>query len=632
MSSPFAACSQITLHLSDALRELSRVAAPLQLEPLEGREWFEVLTRKLLPQLDGEPFLVAAVVGGTNIGKSVVFNHVAGCRASATSPLASGTKHPVCLVPEGFQDRHDLSRIFEGFELQEWSTADAALDTHETHQLYWRTSNALPGNLLVLDTPDIDSDAPVNWLRADRIRHCADILIAVLTQQKYNDAAVKQFFRKAAAEDKAVLVIFNQCLLPEDEQYWPMWLNTFTRETGVEPDLVYVSPNDRRAAEENRLPFSPRTWPVLPGTVSAEPATTETRNLGADLAGLHFSAIKLRTLRGSLSNLVSPDGVPSYLGEIRTASTAFQSAAELMSAHKLAQIDNWPLPPTPLLVSQIREWWRSHREGWTRTVHDIYGTVGETVLFPFRWVTKRITGDTPDPLEVYRQQEWNVILQTVNQLYDELGRLGELGNELLRPRLERLLAGSARSDLVTLLQREHQAARLGEEFSTVVNQQMQLFAKESPSAFSVLRRLDSIAAAARPMTSVAIFALAAGPVGHAVLAPLTDVAAQSLAIHIVGDVAGGTGAVVVGEAALAQTAGGIRQVEARLRSLHAACTAQRVAWFTRLLRKHLLGDLQAELEAGANIPHSMAFRTVEASTQDLRQQVVETLRGAPPGR
>ena len=34
----------------------------------------------------------------------------------------------------------------------------------------------------------------------DDARICADVLIAVLTQQKYNDAAVKDFFRKAAAE------------------------------------------------------------------------------------------------------------------------------------------------------------------------------------------------------------------------------------------------------------------------------------------------------------------------------------------------------------------------------------------------------------------------------------------------
>ena len=110
----------------------------------------------------------------------------------------------------------------------------------ETDYLFWQSSEKTAENLLVLDTPDIDSDAKVNWLRADKIRRCADVLIAVLTQQKYNDAAVKQFFRKAAHEDKAVIVVFNQCQLPDDENYWPLWMQTFCRETGVHPEYIYI--------------------------------------------------------------------------------------------------------------------------------------------------------------------------------------------------------------------------------------------------------------------------------------------------------------------------------------------------------------------------------------------------------
>ncbi|MGV2333591.1 MAG UNVERIFIED_CONTAM: hypothetical protein LVR18_05525 [Planctomycetaceae bacterium] len=65
--------------------------------------------------------------------------------------------------------------------------------------MFWRPAAELPDWLLVLDTPDIDSDARVNWQRADAVRRSADVLIAVLTQQKYNDAAVKEFFRRGAA-------------------------------------------------------------------------------------------------------------------------------------------------------------------------------------------------------------------------------------------------------------------------------------------------------------------------------------------------------------------------------------------------------------------------------------------------
>ena len=107
----------------------------------------------------------------------------------------------------------------------------------------------MPPRLLLLDAPDVDSDAPVNWQRARAIRQAADVLVAVLTQQKYNDAAVKQFFREAARADKPIIVVFNQCDLEADREYWPLWLATFCEETGAGRSWFTSLPYDRRAAE-----------------------------------------------------------------------------------------------------------------------------------------------------------------------------------------------------------------------------------------------------------------------------------------------------------------------------------------------------------------------------------------------
>ncbi|MSR57021.1 MAG: hypothetical protein EXS05_05045 [Planctomycetaceae bacterium] len=613
----FAACAEQTRRLADALGELDKAGKLLQLPPLAGREWFELLQRKLLPQLVDDPFLVAAVVGGTNIGKSVIFNHLAGCQASAVSPLASGTKHPVCLVPRGFESRHNLSDIFTGFELVPWTLAQSPLENLATHQLFWKTADELPPNLLVLDTPDIDSDAEVNWLRADCIRHCADVLIAVLTQQKYNDAAVKQFFRNAAAEDKAVIVVFNQCLLPDDEQHWPKWLDTFSRGTGIEPELVYLAPNDRRAAESNQLPFYPRRWPAPDdGEVSETP-----RDLRADLAGLHFVDVKLRTLRGSLRHVLSPEhGAPAYLDEVRRRSAAFGDAAHLLSMQHLARVDNWPVAPPRLLVDEIRRWWRSQRHGFTKTIHDVYGTVGEGVLWPFRWAHRKIAGAPADPGETYRHAERDVMLTALDALYAELRRLSQLGNDLLRPRLEALMAGASRTVLLERLRSEHASVDFETELQSVVNSQMVAFRDESPGAFGLLRKLDSIAAVARPMTSVVLF-VAAGPVGHAFTPAVTDAAAQSVAFHILGDIAGGTGAVVMGETAISGTAGGLRLLEARFRQLQGAVTARRVKWFAEFLRRNILGSLHVELHAAADLPRSPAFAAVDDCLSRLAEQV-----------
>ena len=135
------------------------------------------------------------------------------------------------------------------------------LEESEEDRLFWRVGAHVPPRLLLIDAPDVDSDAVVNWRRARAIRESADVLISVLTQQKYNDAAVKQFFREAAEADKPVIVIFNQCDLKADRDYWPQWLTTFCAETGASPELVYVAPTiGRRPSRAAIAGLLGRSW------------------------------------------------------------------------------------------------------------------------------------------------------------------------------------------------------------------------------------------------------------------------------------------------------------------------------------------------------------------------------------
>ena len=621
MATSLSDCASKVQRLHAAVVELERSCGVLQVDSLRGREWFELLTQKLLPQLKDDAFLVVAVVGGTNIGKSVIFNHIAGCRASSTSPLASGTKHPVCLVPPGFVERHDLSAVFPCFQLAEWVSAEAAIEDLPDDRLYWRVSPQTPDNLLVLDTPDIDSDAKVNWRRADNIRLCADVLIAVLTQQKYNDAAVKQFFRKAALEDKAVIVVFNQCELPEDDQYWPLWLDTFCRETGIAPEFVYVAPADRQAAEGNCLSFFERD---IANSSSSEPrdeATNqpdESRNLAADLARLHFSEIKLRSLSGALQHLADPaHGLPTYLAEVRHRSGEFRAAAELLGAHHLADIDHWPLIPSKVMVTHLRSWWQSQREGWSARVHGFYNSLGSGLAWPIRFVRKAIQGEAVPPLERYRETEWNTILDTIDSVYSKLKWFSEAGNEQLRPRLQRLLGGDSRSTLLKDLHEAHATVDLEEELRLLVASEMSRFRDESPQHFSFFKRLDSLGAAARPATSIVLFLGGLGPLGDAAAQFVANSAMQSM-IHVAGDVAGGTIVAAVGETAISGTASsGSGYLEAKFRNLHTAFAARRAGWLAEMLERHLLGALPEELRTAAAVPETASFQQAEESLRLL---------------
>ena len=609
-------CSATVRNLLPALIKLEQSANLLQPSPLAGREWFELLRQKLIPQLGEQAFLVVAVVGGTNIGKSVIFNHLAGLRASATSPLASGTKHATCLVPAGFREQHDLKSVFPDFELHEWSDAALALEESPSHRLFWRVAKELPPSLLVLDTPDIDSDARVNWLRADAVRRSADVLIAVLTQQKYNDAAVKEFFRKAGDEDKAVLVIFNQCLLPEDEPYWPVWLETFCRETHITPDAIYITPNDRRAAEDLRLPFFERHVPS-PNTAPPEPDNTP-RDLAADLAKLRFREIRMRTLLGSLHELTHQQrGIPAYLRELRSASEDLGRTATRLTSDSVVQVRNWPAPANSQLVAEIREWWKGHQEGWARTINSAYSAVGSGILWPIRAARRALQGEPVPPMEEYRSREWLAVLGVVEELFDKLQWMADSGNEIIRPRIEAVLKGEARSRLLSLLKQKHDTLDFEEELRVVVDQEMKTLQKTKPDLFGMYRQLSNVSAVVRPMTSVVLFSLGFGPAGE-IVAPFLGHAAASAVVHVFADVAGGATAAIAGEAVVSNAAGsGAGMLQAWFHRLHSSFTARRAGWLTNVVHKELLGRLPEELQEVAELSESAVFVEVRNCVSQL---------------
>ncbi len=594
----------------------------------EEAEWYASLTRKLLPQVAGQPYLVAAVVGGTNIGKSAVFNHLAGERVAASSARASHTKHPTCLVPEGFADAARLAAIFPGFEIQHWREAGEAAGESDADRLYWKGSARLPTNLLLLDTPDIDSDAKINWRRADAIRHASDLLIAVLTMQKYNDAAVKQFFREAAREDKVVLVVFNLVELPYDEEFWPEWLATFERETGVHPQLVFVAPRDRAATEELRLPFTLRRGTLAgAGEVTAADVSTvgaaggSADELRRAITERHFEAIKLQTLRGAIARLCDErDGAEAWIDRLTARSSQFAEAARQLSSEQLARDEHWPAAPAGELVRGVREWWAGERQGWTRTLHGVYGTVGETLLSPFRWGWERVAGPTAPPWDEYRSRERAHVVEIVGRVYDQLSRLARLGNDVLRPRLETILGGASRESLLMALEAEQQSVDFEMIVREIVAERMIALRQEQQALFAFLRNLDKAAAVARPALSVGLLVVGLGPVGGAVSSVVPDVLAQSLAVQATSEALATAGTVAVGEAGI-EAGTGWGQYRLWFAELQAAFVRKRMQWLGGHLDQLLLGDLVRDLRRQGDLAKSAEVREARVILSGLRSAV-----------
>jgi hypothetical protein len=697
--SSFATYAAGIAQLTRAIQTLSVSAAGLGVESPQGREWYDLLARKLLPQLQGPPLLIVAIVGGTNIGKSVIFNHLAGETASASTPLAAGTKHPVCLVPPGCDDPQLLAQLFKDFELHAWQSPDDPLDDSSRDRIYWRLGAKAPPRLVLVDAPDVDSDATVNWQRARAIRQTADVLIALLTQQKYNDAAVKQFFRAAVEADKPIIIIFNFCDLVADRDYWPQWLARFCAETGAQPELIYVVPYDRSAAGELRLPFYRLNSPLPPAVLSrmgegqgvraCPPAaadgmgdcatgaplppgaadgmgdgatgaplppraadgigesdkvsplplavlsgkgegqgvreseashpssliTSSPTDLRSELAALHFDAIKIRTYRGVLARVFDEEqGLPRYLHEVRAAAGQFAAAAAALSATEMARVA-WPSLPTHVLVEEMQDWWDADRTAWSRRVHGFYRVVGKGLMRPVRAAWAAVAGPQEDPLAAFQRQEQAAVVTAVEKLLDELARLSQVGNEILQPRLQRILSGKARAELLEQVEAAHRMLPpVDEDYRAMLRGELDALKAGYPQVVRWFQHLDQAMAIARPAITVTLFVS-----GGVLAGELAGQAAMHAAGHLAGQVAADAAiATGITEAVVSTTGEGARQAAARLfRRLQTRFAEQRAQWLADFLEQQLLGDLLSELRRAANLPDSIEFRKVEAALQEV---------------
>ena len=242
-------------------------------------------------------------------------------------------------------------------------------------------------------------------------------------------------------------------------------------------------------------------------------------------------------------------------------------------------------------------------------------------MWPFRAAGKQFRGEQVSPTEVYRRREWSAILETVEKSYERLKILCDSGNPMLQSRLEQLLGGVSRSDLLNRLEESHRRVDLDAELKQLVESEMQSFRDESPQFYKFLKRVDQSAAVVRPAASVVLFFTGFGPVGDAAAHLAADTAIQS-AVHVAGDVAGGTVAAAVGDTALSgTTSSGAGFLEAKFRRLHTAFTATRLEWLLEMLDEHLWGSFVKELHAGASALQSQPYRHVVETLDVLEEQL-----------
>ena len=341
----------------------------------EGFEdWERQLTLKLAPQLSGEGCLIVAVAGGTNTGKSTVFNALLGERLSPVSPYGAYTKHPLVAANER-RHRECLEKgklLPDAFVPKPWDPEQLAALTDESADrmtVFIGRHDALPDRLVLLDTPDIDSIVKENWELAKSIREAGDVVVAVLTAQKYADTRVVEFLREARQAGRHVVALMNMA----DDRGRDY---AVTRRQAAE-FFEYLRGSDK-ASPSIKLPLFvlPRLargrGEAMPGPVAVDDPG---RTLWAYLEALDAVGLKKRVLADNLSRFTA-------------LADAFIERAEAVAGglgESLAQLDAMTVEasgayvpkPGSEVVTVVHDYIQDHAKGADRALGQLSANVAK---------------------------------------------------------------------------------------------------------------------------------------------------------------------------------------------------------------------------------------------------------------
>ncbi|MCP3867895.1 MAG: GTPase domain-containing protein [Gammaproteobacteria bacterium] len=158
------------------------------------------------------------VVGPTQSGKSTVVNLVLGDQAAKASPLAGFTRHPQAFAVDG--ELETLAPILEEL-LPDWQLVPAGELVEGQPDTYALsgTNPAFPDSAILWDTPDFDSVNSREYRdMVPVICGLADILLLVVSREKYADQSVWRMLNLIAPVKQPLVICINKTSGKESEQ------------------------------------------------------------------------------------------------------------------------------------------------------------------------------------------------------------------------------------------------------------------------------------------------------------------------------------------------------------------------------------------------------------------------------
>jgi hypothetical protein len=199
----------------EALEPLREERAPTPFEEAEihRQQILWTLRLKIGPEIRtrGELPVIVGVQGGTNVGKSTIFNALAGNILSPTVVTASATKHPLIYAHERWRRALLEPSTYPDLELRELTDPKELLaEPDAVYRVYFRFHASDEwSDWAFIDSPDFDSVLDSNLRAARLVSAMSDVTVFVTTGQKYKDRDLVAELGRLIAAKASVVLVFN---------------------------------------------------------------------------------------------------------------------------------------------------------------------------------------------------------------------------------------------------------------------------------------------------------------------------------------------------------------------------------------------------------------------------------------
>ncbi|MFO7975071.1 MAG: hypothetical protein R6V12_10605, partial [Candidatus Hydrogenedentota bacterium] len=302
-----------------------------------------------------------------------VFNLLQGREVSPVRATAAATRRPLLAGEPG-----RVAQCLEGKLVPEFAPArlddPGALLTREApaDRLFVATNPDLPERLVLMDTPDVDSIEKEHWEVADHLRAAGDVIVAVVTGEKYRDERVVAFFREAQASGRMVIPLLNKADAADDFATARHQLDEFRRDVGFEGP-VFVVPHDFQLAQQYTGPIQ-----ALDGGP----------DLMTYLLELDVHAVKARVFESSVRHLCTR--VESFLQDIDQVAQVLRSVRDEYRQRAERASEKYDPAPGAAVGGLFHEFVQARRGPFRRAIGKTSATIARGSVAISRAITRTI--------------------------------------------------------------------------------------------------------------------------------------------------------------------------------------------------------------------------------------------------